>query len=828
MTSGRRPPRKRAPAPRDTDASKASKAPRRSTRRTPAPPPDTDADAAPDRSPEPPPSSDRAQDVVPARTTSPKRAKPSTPRTPKPKPQRRDVEERPAEPKNQATPTPRGTRRTKQEAAATGAQPAALPKRGSRRAASATAPQAPSPPAPPQPKPKPGRITRATKPVGAAAAATGVALPHVPADAPARERHLTIPLDWRRKVPVVVAQPQPVPLGRRLSEGPWAPAAVAILIGAVGLVGVAVAFSISRLGGDWGVYPFWLGLLALFMPIASRLIAEDASREERAVLLVWLALALYLVKILHSPTSLDLYDELQHWRTASDIVLTRTLFEPNPLLITSSLFPGLEMVTAAVVQLTGTSIDGAGIAIIAVARVVLVLALFILFERISRSHRVAGVATLVYLANPSFLFFDAQFAYESMALGLGAMVALLLVIRADPAAEHRVGLTLVALACLGALVVTHHLTSYVFALLLVAWVIAGLVTRGYRDSQGVGWMALIGLVLVLAYLSYVAGITVSYLFTPVENTLVAFLKVLLQEEQGRALFQGATTSSVLAPIWERALGIVAAALVVVVLPFGAWQLWRSAAPGRFRERLHNVDPLALTLVILSAGFPATLALRFTPRGAEVSSRAASTLFIAVGLTVALAMVGLLLRVTTRRRRRVAVGFLSVIFMGNVIVGWPPWQRLPGPFLVGADSRSVNGESVALAEWALEVLGPARRFGADRTNTLLLGSHGREFIVWYQSVGIDLSPLWFSERIGPAEVERIRAANVEFLVVDRRLATGIPQTGIYFDGFEIRDGPHTRPIAVGVLEKFDATAGVSRIFDSGDIQVYDLRGLLGDG
>ena len=121
---------------------------------------------------------------------------------------------------------------------------------------------------------------------------------------------------------------------------------------------------------------------------------------------------LYVVKVMHSPTQFTFGDELQHWLTAQNLLTAQHLFSQNSILPISPYYPGLEIVTSALVNLTGMSIYSAGILIIAAARLVLVLTLYVIYEIISHSPRVAGLGTLLYIANPMFLFFDAQFAYE--------------------------------------------------------------------------------------------------------------------------------------------------------------------------------------------------------------------------------------------------------------------------------------------------------------------------------------------------------------------------------------------------------------------------------
>ena len=76
-----------------------------------------------------------------------------------------------------------------------------------------------------------------------------------------------------------------------------------------------------------------------------------------------------------------------------------------------------------------------------------------------------------------------------------------------------------------------------------------------------------------------------------------------------------------------------------------------------------MDPLALTLVILSLAYPATLAMRFTSSRGR-SSRAASALFVAASLSCAFALAPALLNHRDRRRMALAVAGLSVVLIGG--------------------------------------------------------------------------------------------------------------------------------------------------------------------
>jgi hypothetical protein len=74
--------------------------------------------------------------------------------------------------------------------------------------------------------------------------------------------------------------------------------------------------------------------------------------------------------------------------------------------------------------MTGLSIFACAIALLVVARVLLVCGLFLPFERIMQSSRLAALATIIYMSNWNFVAFDAQFAYESLALVCAAAITI--------------------------------------------------------------------------------------------------------------------------------------------------------------------------------------------------------------------------------------------------------------------------------------------------------------------------------------------------------------------------------------------------------------------
>jgi hypothetical protein len=165
---------------------------------------------------------------------------------------------------------------------------------------------------------------------------------------------------------------------------------------------------------------------------------------------------------------------------------------------------------------------------------------------------------------------------------------------------------------------------------------------------------------------------------------------------------------------------------------------------------------------------------------------------------------------------------AVILMGGVAAGWPPaWDRLPGPYLAAGYERSVDPQGIAAAEWALSALGPGHRWAGDLTAYTLLATIGdqntvRDGGVLFDGSGADATARSFVKR-----------EDIEFLAVDLRDSMQLPASGAYFP-VDPNAGRYSSPLPRTDLTAPDRVTGVSLIYDSGDIHLYDLRGSAYDG
>jgi len=598
----------------------------------------------------------------------------------------------------------------------------------------------------------------------------------------------------------------------------WGRLPLLAAIVAIGLLLAAAGMAGARAGARWADPAFWSALLLMVAPVAWRLGSMEASRDERLGLVAMLGVGLYLVKVWHSPLYFTFYDELQHTRTVADIARTGHLFTANPILPVSPLYPGLESVTTALAGLGRLTTFSAGLVVAGAARLVLLLALFLLYEEASGSARIGGIAALLYMANPNFLFFDAQFAYETLALPLAtsALLAIAWRRRAGPHHQH-VALTAVALLALAALTITHHLSSFALAAFLFLWAaVARALARWpaaeQPESASIRGMALLAVVLSLSWMIYVASLTPAYLSSILSGGLEDLMRLLSGQGAGRQLFRDATGQVL--PLWERATAYVSTALLLLGLPAGLIELWR-------RRR---ATTLALALGAGSLAYPASLALRLTARGLEVANRTSEFVFVPLAYTLALAATGgWLERLAGWERRLAGTAAMAILFAGGVILGWPAYARLPGPYVPAAPVRSVEPQAIAAAEWAGRSLQPGSRVATDVTNQLIAGAYGPVQI----ETNANYVPLvFFAPELGPAERRIMANWRIDYLLVDLRLSTGLPAIGHYFGLWEPGAPQHARPIDRAVLAKFDGLPGISRVFDSGAIAIYDVGAVAG--
>ena len=503
------------------------------------------------------------------------------------------------------------------------------------------------------------------------------------------------------------------------------------------------------------------------------------------------------------------FDEQLHMRTLGDILSAHRLFEANPLLEVSPRYPGMEAAAVLLHQL-GIPTMAAAFLIILACRVVLVTLLCNIVEYMTGSARAGGFAVAIYALSSQFVFFNSQFAYQTMALPL-ALAGVSFIVRAR-GAQNPLPFLGGATICLFATAVTHHVTSFLTAVLLLLWALA---EKG-RVRLWITYGACAAIASTLIWAIFQRQLLSGYFGPIIDDVRSQFSggerRELFKDSAG---FASRSLDQYLLLYYAAALSVIVVAVVVLA----------------FREGHYRLGPLIL-LTIQSASIPVLLAARVVPKGGELYDRFSSFLFLPFSLVVGGFIAWYWWRephhfgFQEHRRavviRAALVVLASAAFIGGYVLGsGPNWARLPGPYMAAADTRSMDSETLAAVEWTRNNLPAGSRIAADRVSSDLLAAQAGLWPVMKGPNGIDAPSLYVATTWEAPETDAAGSMGLSYLYVDRRLADELPHYGSYFFKGEAGDG---QQLTDQQLTKFDAVPGIRVVYRHGPVSIYDLRGL----
>ena len=618
---------------------------------------------------------------------------------------------------------------------------------------------------------------------------------------------------------------------------------VALASAGIGLGDFLVALAgVRARSGQTGVLVlYWLGIALLYgAPTAAALVCR---RDRRAllILVVLLAAGLYVVSLVNSPLGLTTTDELQTLRSLNDLQRSHHLFSLNPLVQAYPRFPGSQIAIVTMQRLTRLSMSTSARLVIGPEQLLMCVALFALLERVSGSALAGYAGALVYTTNASYLYFDTQVFYESFALPLAILTLLLVVlaVRSPSVRERRIILSLATVT--GVVVcLSHHMTSYWLAVILLVW--WGLAAfRKLREpsssNEVVPWVpaASISLFAALWY-AFVAHAQVVHELGPVYDAGFKAIKAVVSGSIApKAPFSSPSALAILNdPVSLQVIGYLSVVLVLLILVSGLLQgLFDRGRHARLQQRsVRRVEILVFSVAALI--YPVGLVLRFTQASTETSSRSSEFAFVGIAVMAALFVSARVKNVSTENSvetastsRRVAVvaGVMAtiaavVLAFGGVIVGQAPYDRLAGTYLVGADLRSVEPFGQETAQWAAHHWPSGAKFAADATNTRLIASAG-DFTPEDGTVdGDPVNHLFLSRSVDAEDIRIINGDKIKYVVIDERLTRFPSASGPAFGGSEpgVKVQP-SAPVPSVDFTKFASSKQFSQVYDNGSIRVY---------
>ena len=607
---------------------------------------------------------------------------------------------------------------------------------------------------------------------------------------------------------------------------------------------------------------YWAGFLTGALALAASLTAPRTRPGSRLFALIALGLFGMLPRLLRSPGGPLGADEYAHLRQMLETYQHGDVGHVSYLLPITQFFPGLHQVVSALAHLTGIPLWTTALGVITAAHLLSTLGISALVRCAGGSAPAGGLAAVVYLLNPSWVLFDSQVAYESLALPL--LIWTLAGAVAACRASGGTAVRLVAAAAIPALTVplVHHLTAVVMCLLLAALPVAAalgrLATRWHPDGPVRGGpVERVGP--LLAVMVCGVGATIWW-FMGAADLILHYLSPALVRgwDQLRQILSGSAPaagvgaatgrrtpfSGTQLPLYEVVSGLVFPLLMFGVVVVAAGILWRG------RRRL---GPTVWVFGGLALAYFVSIPAVLTAGSSEGAHRSWAFSFIGVamvcGLAYGLALDGVhpavahpdVVHPASRawpgrvalpprlrellHRRRVRLGLVAAL-LGVLLVGSTAnsaenvSSRFPGVPRVGDDERAIDPEGEAVSAWMSTHAAPDTPVLADRFVSLELGSQGRmstlspspTFPVW--DLFVQARP------ISPQVLQQVYGAGIRYVVVDSRMATTRPALGFWFTVDEPGAGG-SHPYPASAIARFACLPWLDARYAAGPVTVYEV-------
>jgi hypothetical protein len=580
----------------------------------------------------------------------------------------------------------------------------------------------------------------------------------------------------------------------------------------------------------------WVGFLCGMLPLVGLACSPGIGGVVRTSALAGIGL-LGTGRVLRLPAGPLGNDEFIHMRQTIETYLSGEVGHGSGIF---SHFPGLHQTISAFAQLTGSPLWPVALAVIALAHVLSVLAVYQLVRAAGGSASGAAVGAVVYTLNPSWLYFDTSVSYESIALPLLLWCLTAAVAASRAPKEPSLRYLAVVVVCAAALPMMHPLSTIMLGLILVLLIVA-VVGHSVRRTGPKGrtlprehlWPLLLAasslLVSSMFQWSGFRDELVAYLGPSVARGWeqvreFAHLTDAFQKASGTRLpFAGAQT-----PIYETVSGLLFAPVVLLLFLV-------SLAILLVHRRGLGSAPWGFAA--LGALFFLSIPMALTSGGGEGAHRSWAFSFIGIAVVSGLAWsIGLSPAVVTRfgalgrwgarlAQPGVRIGVvcvvLTVLYVGGAALGTNVSARFPGRMQVGDDARSVSREGGAVAAWLAAHAPVDTPVVADRYVSQQVGGWVGRMSPLAPSAAFPLWDLYMSDRpVRRYVLRQVLDADVRYFVVDARMATTRPRMGYWFINDEPRGGDkYLFPQAA--IDRFNCLPWLRAAYAAGPLTVYEV-------
>jgi hypothetical protein len=582
---------------------------------------------------------------------------------------------------------------------------------------------------------------------------------------------------------------------------------------------------------------FWAGYLCGMLPLVALACSTGINGVTRACALTGIGLFGTVGRALRIPAGPLGNDEFIHMRQALETYLHGDVGHVSQLLPISQDFPGLHQTISAFARLTGLPLWPAALAVIFLAHVLSVLAVYQLVRAVGASASGAAAGAVVYTLNPSWASFDVSVSYESLALplllwGLAATVA-----ASRGPKQPSLRYIAVVVLCAAALPMIHHLSTIMLCLILALLIVAGVVhsvRRVAAKDRGATrehlWPLLLAasclLDSIIFWWSRIWDSLVNYLSPSLVNGW-AQLKQIHIPTPGKSSGIRIPFSGAQNPIYETVCGLLYPPVVLVLFLVSLAVLWRN------RRRVGSAP---WGFAALGAMFFLSIPMVLTSGGAEGAHRSWGFSFIGIAVVCGLAWSFGVPRAVVARfgplgrcvarfgRPGVRIGVvgvvLTVMYLGCAALGTNISARFPGSAHVGDDARSVSREGAAVAAWMAA--------HAPVDTPVVVDHYVSQQVEWVGRMAplapSATFPLWdlymSAEPVRRSVLKLVLDADVRYFVVDARMATTRPRMGVWF-GPEEPGAGGTRLFPQVAIHRFNCLPWLRATYAAGPLTVYQV-------
>jgi hypothetical protein len=173
------------------------------------------------------------------------------------------------------------------------------------------------------------------------------------------------------------------------------------------------------------------------------------------------------------------------------------------------------------------------------------------------------------------------------------------------------------------------------------------------------------------------------------------------------------------------------------------------------------------------------------------------------------------RASARRWRTLrisaAMGAFTVIGVASYASSVNLYERFPGRYVLGADGRDLTPDLLRSADWFADNVGYGASVLAARRTFVAFGAYADA-----TKPAINGWEIFFPTSLSQGEVAKLLASDTQYVAVDDRLATAVPQQS-YFSVYE--PTPPSVPLPQASIAKFASVPWLKLVHRDANISIY---------